>query len=343
MRHLLTLFDVTRDEVEGLFEHAARLKKALNLSKRITPLVGKVLALVFEKPSLRTRVSFQAGMAQLGGTSLFLSGTEVGLGARESIADCARTLSEYVDGVVLRVFAQQCVEDFAAHSRVPVINGLSDLYHPCQALADLYTLKEVYGTLKGRTLAFVGDGNNIARSLAIICCLLGVRYRHAAPPGYRLGGGFLEQLRQRFPNADIDVEITPQNAVARADAVYTDVWTSMGQEAERSDRRQAFAGYQVNGELLAKAPRGAILMHCLPAHRGEEITDEVIDGERSVVFQQAGNRMHVQKALLHWLLGGVALSAGRPAARSGKPRPLASNGKVRPASRSQKRPRRKPS
>jgi ornithine carbamoyltransferase len=305
MRHLISLFDVTRDEVLALFEQTAALKAEHRRGQRRPMLAGRVLGLVFEKPSLRTRVSFQAAMAQLGGASLFLSGSEVGLGTREAIPDCARTLSAYVDIAVLRTFAHGTVETFAAHAACPVINGLSDRYHPCQALADLFTVREVFGGLEGRTLVFVGDGNNVARSLAVGCALVGVRFVLAAPDGYGFDRPFLEQYRTRFGNGTLALSSSPAQAVAEADVVYTDVWTSMGQEAEREDRLKAFAAYQVNRQLLSLTPKQAVVMHCLPARRGEEITDEVLDGDRSVVFQQAANRMHLQKALLLWLLGAV--------------------------------------
>jgi ornithine carbamoyltransferase len=331
---MLSLFDMRRDEIEALFAHTGRLKKALAAGKRIAPLAGKVLALLFEKPSLRTRVSFQAGMAQLGGTSLFLAGSEVGLGTRETIADCARTLNEYVDGVVLRVFAHKTVEEYAKHSSVPVINGLSDLDHPCQALGDLYTMLEVFGSLKGLTVAFIGDGNNMARSLAIGCAALGLRYCHAAPTLYRVNGEFVERLQAEYPKANVDFHCSAKDAVARANVIYTDVWASMGQEAEHFMRKQAFSHFQVNGALLADAPKDAIVMHCLPAHRGEEITDEVIDSERSVVFRQAGNRMHVQKALIHWLVGGLELVPAK------RPRPApAANGRHHAAKKSKRKAR----
>jgi ornithine carbamoyltransferase len=302
MRHFIDLLDVTRDDIRGLFDEAATLKAA-HRRKEATPLLlGRVLGLVFDKPSLRTRVSFQAAMAQLGGASLFLSGKEVGLGSRESVPDFARTLSEYVDGVVLRTFAHQVVEEFAAYAGCPVINGLSDYYHPCQALADLFTMQEVFGAVEGRTLAFIGDGNNVARSLAICCGKLGVHFILAAPPEYRFDRAFLEAYGRQVPGAALTETGDPRAAVRQADVVYTDVWTSMGQEGEGENRRQHFAGFQVNEQLLALAPDHARVMHCLPAHRGEEITGPVLDGPRSVVFQQAGNRMHAQKALLKQLL-----------------------------------------
>jgi ornithine carbamoyltransferase len=303
MRHFLDLLDLTPDEVNDLLNTAARLKREHLSGKRNTSLAGRVLGLIFEKPSLRTRVSFESAMAQLGGQSVFLGGDSVGLGKREPVEDFARVMSQYVDAVVLRTFSHQTVEKFAAFSTCPVINGLSDYYHPCQALGDLLTMREVFGDVAGRTLVFVGDGNNVARSLAVCCGKLGVRFVLAAPDGYGFDEPFLETLKRQVPNAPVLQNGKPSHSVRDADVIYTDVWTSMGQEAEHAQRLAQFAGYQVNGKLLAKAPAHARFMHCLPAHRGEEVTDEVLDSERSIVFQQAGNRMHAQKALLMWLLG----------------------------------------
>jgi ornithine carbamoyltransferase len=302
MRHFLDLLDLGKDEIVSLLDEAARLKAAHANGDHSTPLLGRVLGLVFEKPSLRTRVSFQAAIAQLGGASIFLPGSETGLGSRESVPDFARTISQYVDAVVLRTFSHHTVETFAEHATCPVINGLSDYYHPCQALGDLLTLQEVFPDVAGRTLVFVGDGNNVARSLAIGCGKLGVRFVLAAPPGYGFDEPFLQTYRRHCGQGELSQNGEPSHAVSRADVIYTDVWASMGQEAEREQRRQQFAGFQVNAALLKLAPAHARVMHCLPAHRGEEVTDEVLDGARSVVFQQAGNRMHAQKALLTWLL-----------------------------------------
>ena len=302
MRHFLDLLDLSPDEILHLLGEAARLKAEHRRGDRGAPLLGRVLGMVFEKPSLRTRVSFQTAIAQLGGSSVFLPSSETGLGTRETVPDFARTISQYVDAVVLRTFSHQTVETFARYATCPVINGLSDYYHPCQALGDLLTLKEVFGELSGRTLVFVGDGNNVARSLAVGCGKLGVRFVLAAPDGYGFDGGFLRDFRRRVPDGNLEVNGRPQHAVGEADVIYTDVWTSMGQEAERERRLKEFAGFQVNAELLALAPPRARVMHCLPAHRGEEVTSDVLDGDRSVVFQQAGNRMHAQKALLTWLL-----------------------------------------
>jgi ornithine carbamoyltransferase len=302
MRHFLNLIDLTGDEITELLEDALRLKTALRRGDRPQLLPGRVLGLVFEKPSLRTRVSFESAMAQLGGGSVFLGTSDGALGVRESVPDYARTLSGYVDAVVLRVFKHSTVEEFAAHATVPVINGLSDWNHPCQALADLLTLRELLGPLPGHTLVFVGDGNNVARSLAVGCGKLGVRFVLAAPDGYGFDDAFLSDFRRRVPQGELVMNGVPAHAVGDADIVYTDVWTSMGQEAEREQRLREFAAYQVNEELLALAPAHTRVMHCLPAHRGEEVSATILDGPRSACFQQAENRMHAQKALLKWLL-----------------------------------------
>lgn len=301
MRHFLDLFDLSGAEILAIMDEADRLKRANRRGIRKPRLLGRVLGLIFDKPSLRTRVSFQTAMAQLGGSSLFLSGKEVGLGSRESVPDCARTMSQYVDAVVLRTFSHSTVETYAAHSSCPVINGLSDSSHPCQAVADLFTVRELLGDLDGRTIAFIGDGNNVARSLALCCGKLGVRFVLAAPAGYGFDQQFLSRYRAEVPEGELIEEPDPRRAVREADVIYTDVWTSMGQEDEREQRLQSFAPYQVNASLLEQAPDHARVMHCLPAHRGEEVTEEVLDGERSIVFPQAGNRLHVQKALLEWL------------------------------------------
>jgi ornithine carbamoyltransferase len=303
MRHFLDLLDLTDDDLAYLLKEAARLKAAHGRGERTPKLLGRVLGLVFEKPSLRTRVSFESAINQLGGASIFLSASEVGLGSRESLADCARVVSQYLDALVLRTFSHRTVEAFAADAACPVINGLSDYYHPCQALADLFTVQEVFGDVRGRTVAFVGDGNNVARSLAICCGKLGAKFILAAPEGYGFDDAFLRLYPERVPRGEILLNGAPGHAVASADVIYTDVWTSMGQEAERDQRLRRFAPYQVNSALLALAPKHAKVMHCLPAHRGEEVTSDVLDGERSIAFQQAGNRLHAQKALLEWLLG----------------------------------------
>jgi ornithine carbamoyltransferase len=302
MKHFLNLTDHTRDEIAVLLTEAARLKAAHARRIPAHSLAGRVVSLVFEKPSLRTRVSFESGIAQLGGTCLYLPGNEVGLGWRETLPDLARTISQYVDAMVLRVYHHETVLAIAKYGSVPIINALSDWSHPCQALADLLTIRELFGSETGRTVAFVGDGNNVARSLAVGCGKLGVRFVLACPAGY----GFDAAFRARYTatvSPDFPPEVNdPVAAVKGADVIYTDVWTSMGQEAEREERLKRFTPFQLNTALLAKAPAHCKVLHCLPAHRGEEITDEVMDGPACVAFQQAGNRLHTQKAVLEWLL-----------------------------------------
>ena len=302
MRHVLDVFDLTSAEIHRIFEITAELKRQLHRGIRETLLPGRVLALLFEKPSLRTRVSFETGMAHLGGNTLFL-GDDVGWGKRETTADFARVISQYVDAIVCRANSQAHVEELAKYSDCPVINGLTDRAHPCQALADLFTLLEVRGSLDGAKIAYIGDANNVARSLAIASGKLGVRMAIASPVGYQFEGAFLEQLKREVPESQLEILIKPEDAVQGADAVYTDVWTSMGQESEKAVRQKAFANYQVNAKLMSHAPAHSKFLHCLPAHRGEEVAAEVIDGPNSVVIAQAGNRLHAQKGLLAWLLG----------------------------------------
>ncbi|MBI3836391.1 MAG: ornithine carbamoyltransferase [Planctomycetia bacterium] len=302
MRNLLTLADLKSAEIDRIFAITEDLKTKYSQGLREALLPGRVMALLFEKPSLRTRVSFEAGMINLGGHSLFL-GDDVGFGARESKADFGRVLSQYVDVVVIRAYHHQTAEDLARYCTCAVINGLTDYAHPCQALADLYTLKELIGRLKGHTLAYVGDGNNVARSLAEGCGKVGMKFVMATPKGYQFDAEFLALLGREVPDLELHVTTDPAKAVREATAIYADVWTSMGQEAESQQRRKDFAAYQINAKLLAKAPSGAFFMHCLPAHRGEEVTDEVIDGPQSIVVQQASNRLHVQKGILAWTLG----------------------------------------
>lgn len=301
MRHVITLLEMTTAEIERVFAISQDLKAKLQQGLREPLLRGRVAALLFEKPSLRTRVSFETGMAHLGGSSLFL-GAEVGWGQRESIVDFAQVLSHYVDVIVCRAKVHGKVEETAKHSGCPVINGLTDLAHPCQALADLFTLRELQGDVRGKTLAYVGDANNVARSLLLACGKLGVRFAIASPPGYEFDAMYVAHLENALPQLQLLQTHDPAEAVRQADAVYTDVWVSMGQEAERAIRTKAFARYQVNEALMNKAPRHACFLHCLPAHRGEEVTDGVIDSSQSAVIQQAANRMHAQKGLLVWLL-----------------------------------------
>ncbi len=303
MRHFLNLIDLTEQELTHLLDEAARLKADSQRGIRPPLLAGRVLGMIFEKPSLRTRASFETAMAHLGGTSIFLSASDGPIGQRESVADFARTLTHYVDAVVLRTYKHSTIEEFANHARVPVINGLSDLCHPCQVLGDLLTIQEHFKDgIRGKTLVFVGDGNNVARSLALGCGMLGARFILAAPDGYRFDSGFVQTFQRICRKGELIQNGVPSHAVVRADVIYTDVWTSMGQEDESELRRARFAEFQVNGQLLAQAPPHTRLMHCLPAHRGEEITSDVLDGPRSIVFEQAGNRMHAQKALLKWLM-----------------------------------------
>jgi ornithine carbamoyltransferase len=305
MRHLITLADVSAAEIHRIFSISEDLKSKFAHGLREPLLPGRVLALLFEKQSLRTRVSFESGMAHLGGCSLML-GEDVGFGKRESIVDFARVLSEMVDVIVVRARSHATVVEFTRHAACSVVNGLTDLAHPCQVLADLYTLQEHYGALAGLRLAWVGDGNNVARSLVEGCGHLGVELVICTPPGYELDEDFLDDARREFPKLELSTTHDPREAVREAAAVYTDVWASMGQERERDRRRRDFAGYQVNAQLMAVARDDALFLHCLPAHRGEEVTDEVIDGPRSVVIAQAANRMHVQKGILVWLLAAQA-------------------------------------
>jgi ornithine carbamoyltransferase len=304
-RHVLTLSDLTSAEIERVFSISADLKAKFLKGLREPLLPGRVMAMLFEKPSLRTRVSFEAAMIHLGGSALFLGG-DVGFGHRESTADFARVLSGYVDVIVVRAKRHEMVADLADYCTCSVINGLTDYAHPCQAMADLFTVRELVGPLKGHTLAWVGDGNNVARSLALGCGKLAMRFVMATPEPYQFNGQFLKVLRRDVPQLEMTVTTDPVEAVRDAVAVYTDVWASMGQEGEQHKRERDFGGYQVNAELMSHTQKGAVFMHCLPARRGEEVTDEVIDGPQSVVIQQAANRMHVQKGILAWLLGAKA-------------------------------------
>jgi len=305
MRNLLTLADVSTKEISQIFSLTADLKTKFKAGVREPLLPGRVMALLFEKQSLRTRVSFESGMTHLGGTSMLL-GEDVGFGKRERLDDFARVLSEYVDVIVIRAKSHSTVTDFAQHATCPVVNGLTDFSHPCQALADLYTIRERVGSLEGTRLAWVGDANNVARSLAIGCGRLGIELSVASPPDYGFEQSFLELLQRECPGVKLHSTDDPYEAVAGAVAVYTDVWASMGQEKEQAQRRRDFSAYQVNKQLMDAAPDDALFMHCLPARRGEEVTDEVLDGPNSVVVEQAANRMHVQKGILAWLLGSQA-------------------------------------
>lgn len=301
MRHVLSIFDLSASEIQKIFAITKDLKAKLVKGVREPLLPGRVLALLFEKPSLRTRVSFQTAMLHLGGGSLFL-GEDVGWGQRESTADFSRVISEYVDVVVCRAKSHQRVVELAQHATCPIVNGLTDSDHPCQALADIFTLQEIHGDLKGKRVAFVGDANNVARSLAEVCARLGIEFTIAAPSGYQFDDAYLQRLKREEPEFAFTQTTDPVAAVKGACCVYTDVWASMGQEKEMAQRAKAFAPYQVNAALMKHAPKDAVFLHCLPARRGEEVTDEVIDGPQSAVVQEAGNRLHVQKGLLAWLL-----------------------------------------
>jgi ornithine carbamoyltransferase len=303
-KHFLSLKDWSREEIELLFEEAAAIKA--NPGNYAGALAGKSLAMIFQKPSTRTRVSFEVGMYQLGGQALFLGADDIQLHRGETIADTARVLSRYVHGIMARVFAHQDVLDLARHGSVPVINGLSDLLHPCQALADYFTLRELRGEVAGLRVAYVGDGNNVAHELMFGAVKLGLQFAAACPKGYEPNPlVFKSAVRdaQRLGSPLPEVTSDPMEAVAGADVVYTDVWASMGQEAEAQKRLRDFAGFQVTTEMMAvSAPQG-VFMHCLPAHRGEEVAADVIDGPQSVVFDEAENRLHVQKAVLVTLMG----------------------------------------
>jgi ornithine carbamoyltransferase len=305
-KDLLSITDLRRKEIEGLIEQARRMKH----DKPASLLSGKTLALLFEKPSLRTRVSFEMAMYQLGGHSIYLSPEEVGLGRRESVADVARVLSRYVDGMAARTFSHETLRILAGRSSVPVINALSDLEHPCQALSDLLTIYEEKGKLSGLTLAFIGDGNNVANSLLLAASLVGMNVHLASPPGYEVKKEVLSKGRKFAALSGSQIHLTdePRKAAKGADVVYTDVWVSMGQESEREERRRAFSGYQVDDRLLSLAKRDVLFMHPLPAHHDEEICAGLLDDRRSVVFDQAENRLHLQKALLVKLLSHPKVS-----------------------------------
>ena len=321
MKHFLTLGDLTPDEFTGLLDLAVKLKTQLRKKGRNKPwLEGKTLGMIFQKPSLRTRVSFDMAMIQLGGQALYLSPNEISLGKRESVADVARVLSRYVDGIEARVFAHADVVELAKYSRVPVVNGLSDYSHPCQGAADLLTIYERFGKLKGLKVVFVGDGNNVATSLAFGCALTGAHFVIASPEGYDLNADIVAKATEmgQATRSTVTCLRDPLEAVRDADVIYTDVWTSMGQEEETERRLKVFAPtYQINSELVSHAAPGYIVMHCLPAHRGQEITDEVCDDEKhSALWDQAENRMHAQKAILVELMADK--KPARKAARKAK-------------------------
>jgi ornithine carbamoyltransferase len=298
-RDFLKLTDLTGDEITGLLRRAIDLKAGKDAS--LCPLIGKNIGLFFEKPSTRTRVSFEAGIYQLGGNSICMTPAELQLGRGETIADTAKTLSRYLHAIMMRTFSHETLEAFALNSSIPVINGLSDLRHPCQALADAMTLLEKKGTVEGLKVAYVGDGNNVCNSLIEAAAVLGFNLAVACPESFEPHTEILEKSRAAA-RSEIVILRDPREAAGMADAVYTDVWVSMGQEREADEKKRRFSEYQINSRLLSCARRDVIVLHCLPAHRGEEITDEVMDGPHSVVFDQAENRLHTQKALLELLL-----------------------------------------
>jgi ornithine carbamoyltransferase len=302
VRHLVSAGDLTREQILALFELATDLKQRWKEGRRGAPLAGRSLALIFEKPSLRTRVTFEVGVVQLGGRAVYLSGQEIGLGTRESVPDVARNLSRWVDAIVARVFTHATVDTLARHASIPVINALSDFEHPCQAIADWFTLWQ-RGLDPARTrLAWIGDGNNVCHSVVLVGALLGASMIVACPPGYEPDKRVLHQARRL--GGQVEVTEDARRAATGADVLYTDVWTSMGQEAEKVQRQEAFSRYQLNETLVGFAKPSALVMHCLPAHRGEEITDQVLDGARSIVLDQSENRLHAQKAVILDLLGG---------------------------------------
>jgi len=299
-RHLTSIFDLSAEEVRRLFDLTTRVTTDPEAHNPV--LAGRCVGMLFQKPSMRTRVSFETAVANMSGHTIFLTDGDVGVGSRERADDFARVISSYVDGLVVRTFSHELVVELADHAACPIVNGLSDYLHPCQALADLWTMRKHLGRLEGRTMVFVGDGNNVARSLAAGAARLGVRFVLSAPEGYDLDEAFLARLAEEEPNHRVEQIRDPQQAAAEADVIYTDVWASMGQEDEAAKRQADFAPYQVNAELLAQAKPDALVMHCLPAHREEEITSDVLDGPQSIVMEQAANRLPLQKALLRWLM-----------------------------------------
>lgn len=304
MQHFLDITEFSSDELWHILRKAKELKDEFKAGGNSPILAGKILGMIFQKPSLRTRVSFEVGMLHLGGNVVYISPHEIGLGNRESVPDVARVLSSYVDGIMGRVFDHDHILQLAKYSRVPVINGLSDYNHPCQAITDVFTIWEHFGQIEGVQLAYVGDGNNMATSLVMIAAKLGFNINLATPTNYQLSAGVLSRAMSLAEETEISIRVMndPVEAVAGADIIYTDVWTSMGQEAETKERLKVFPPYQVNSKLVGLAKSEAVVMHCLPAHRGDEITDEVVDGTQSIIFQQAENRLHAQKAILALLL-----------------------------------------
>lgn len=305
MKHLISLHDLTLDDINKIFNLAETLKKQHKEGIQHHLLKGKTLGMIFSKSSTRTRVSFEVGMYQLGGYPLFLSSDDIQLGRGETIYDTANVLSRYLDGIMIRTFKQSDVEDLAKYGSIPVINGLTDLMHPCQALADLFTIYEKKNTLKGLKLTYVGDGNNVAHSLLHGCAKVGMDIAVASPKGYECDEEIIKEAQEDAAKSGSKILLTddPIEAISDADVVYTDTWVSMGQEDEKEARIKIFSPYQVNCSLFSKAKKDAIFLHCLPAYRGFEVTEEVIDGPQSAVFDEAENRMHVQKAIMALLMG----------------------------------------
>jgi ornithine carbamoyltransferase len=299
-RSLASVRDLSSDEIEEILQLATTLKKETKQGKFRPLLANRTLAMVFQKPSSRTRVSFEVGINQLGGAAIYLSPQDIQIGRRETVADIAHTLSRYCDCIMARVFDHKDILELIEYASVPVINGLSDLTHPCQALSDLLTIREKKGDFRGLKLAYVGDGNNVAHSLLFACARMGMSISVATPQGYQPNADIVKTAKEDAKKTGAKVEITtdPSTAVRDADIVYTDVWASMGQEAQQEERKKIFKNFQLNSELLRAAKKDHIVMHCLPAHRGEEITADVIDGPNSVVFDQAENRLHTQKAIM---------------------------------------------
>jgi len=305
MKHFIDLSEVNATEIDDLISLAIELKKMRAEGAEYKPLTGKILAMIFTKSSTRTRASFEAGMCQLGGYPMILSAADLQIGRGEPVRDTARVLSRYVDGIMIRTFAQKDVEELAQYGTVPVINGLTDDTHPCQVVADLMTVYECKGRLKGVKLAYIGDGNNVANTLLQACPKMGVDLSIATPAGYACAKAYVDQALDaaRSTGASVEILTDPAAAVRGADAVYTDTWVSMGQEADKGERMRAFKGFEVNAELMSLAQPDAIFLHCLPAYRGMEVSDEVIEGPASRVFDEAENRLHLQKAVLVRLLG----------------------------------------
>jgi ornithine carbamoyltransferase len=302
-RDLLTILDLSAEEIRRLIDRARAMKAEWAAGSLLPTLAGKVLGMIFVKPSTRTRVSFEVAMYRLGGHCVYMTAGDTQISRNEPLSDMGRVLSRYVDGVMVRTYSQRDLEELARFSTVPVINGLTDRYHPCQVLSDLVTIEEELGSLDGLHVAWVGDGNNVAHSWINASARLGFAVSLACPPGYQPDLRVIERAQSQGI-AQVKLISDPKEAVRSADVIYTDVWASMGQEAESETRKRVFKPYQVNAELLSGAPSHAIVMHCLPAHRGEEITDDVMEGPQSVVFNQSENRLHLQMALLEWLMTG---------------------------------------